>query len=169
MPNGLQPNLTSKKALSQWWADMASRAAIYCFIAFSWALLWWWDSGSSPGCVFGGTDSYTTFSFNALWYAILIHKHLCSRLSRSALPHKHILGTLAMQFLPPKWETSVSLLLTLPFTKVMTCCITIIRWTTLPSHHSWQKLWSHPFSEWQEYLVGQHPLSCGNCDWTCLW
>jgi hypothetical protein len=27
-----------------------------------------------------------------------------------------------------------------------------------------QKLWSLPFSEWQEYLKGQHPLSCGNCN-----
>ena len=131
MPNGLWPNLISKNALSQRWADMASRAAMYSFISFSRALLWWRDSGSSSALVSGGTDSCVTFSFNALWYAIRIHRHLCSGLSRSALPHKHILGTLAMQFLPPKRETSVSPLLASPFTKVMTG-ITVIRRTTSP-------------------------------------
>ncbi len=162
MPNGLWPNLISKNAFSQWWANMASRATMYSFISVSWALLWWCDSGGLPGCVSGGNDSFITFSFNDLWYAIQIHRHLCSGLSRSALPHKHILGTWAMQFLPPKWETRVSPLLASPFMKVITS-ITIIRWTTSPIP-SEQKLWSLPFSEWQECLQGQHPLSCGNCN-----
>jgi hypothetical protein len=37
-----------------------------------------------PGCVSGGTDSCTTFSFDSLWYAMQTHRHLCSGLSRSA-------------------------------------------------------------------------------------
>jgi hypothetical protein len=61
-----------------------------------------WNDNCLSALVTDGTDSCVTFSFNALWYAIRIDRHLCSGLSRSALPHKHILGTLAMQFLPPK-------------------------------------------------------------------
>jgi succinate dehydrogenase hydrophobic anchor subunit len=48
MPNGLWLNLILKNTLSQWWANMASRVAMYSFNSFSCALLWWWDSGGLP-------------------------------------------------------------------------------------------------------------------------
>ncbi len=66
MPNGLWPNFILKKALSQQWANMASRAAMYSFISFSRALLWWWDSGGLPGHVSGATNSCATF-VHELW------------------------------------------------------------------------------------------------------
>jgi hypothetical protein len=57
------------------------------FHLLSRALLWWCDSGGSPGLLSGGTDSCVTFSFNALCdrnYTAM-HTHVWRSVHLSAL------------------------------------------------------------------------------------